>query len=98
MFSAASLSSGCVCPLCGEGYQPEGPRMPMVLHCGHTICGTCVDVRMPTSPDGSSLACPLCFSVSAQVAKKFCNGRHCKPTQRDDGYRRNEYEKDLCFV
>ena len=30
------------CPVCWDGFD-DGPRMPRLLHCGHTICQVRID-------------------------------------------------------
>ena len=72
----ASLAhSGFGCPLCFASYTSEGPRMPLILHCGHSSCQQCVDLFQTSSVSENSL-CPLCMVEGTQTPfKELCPHR-----------------------
>ena len=42
------------CLVCWNEYQPEGPMMPKVMPCGHSLCMTCLDIP-------AIRFCPTCY-------------------------------------
>lgn len=51
------------CPVCWDGFD-DGPRMPRLLHCGHTICQVCLQQLLFESGLGQRcVRCPECRGV-----------------------------------
>ncbi|KAG0614271.1 hypothetical protein M758_6G164000 [Ceratodon purpureus] len=51
------------CPVCWDGFD-DGPRMPRLLHCGHTICQVCLEHLLFESGLGQRcVRCPECRGV-----------------------------------
>ncbi|KAK3858603.1 hypothetical protein Pcinc_035219 [Petrolisthes cinctipes] len=51
------MEDAVTCPVCCEVYR-TGPREPLVLPCGHTVCRCCLNAILAS--DHGRLACPIC--------------------------------------
>jgi hypothetical protein len=60
------------CPVCWDGFD-DGPRMPRLLHCGHTICQVLIDDLKKLSPTRCFVL--ICVSNIA-ICEPFTNFSH----------------------
>lgn len=51
------MEDAVTCPVCCEVYR-TGPREPLVLPCGHTVCRSCLKAILAS--EHGRLACPIC--------------------------------------
>ncbi|XP_063985820.1 E3 ubiquitin-protein ligase TRIM23-like isoform X2 [Diachasmimorpha longicaudata] len=47
------------CRVCEEVFSIEGDKVPRLLHCGHTVCHTCLLRLQPCMTDVQCLFCPF---------------------------------------
>ena len=50
-----------ICSVCWEEYQEDGPRIPRILPCSHTVCESCL-VKLLKPQGGMKLTCPECMA------------------------------------
>ncbi|EOD44648.1 hypothetical protein UCRNP2_8637 [Neofusicoccum parvum UCRNP2] len=54
---------GTRCPSCGQAYRDDSePNIPILLHCGHTFCFTCLEAGFTSQLANAPHACrcPAC--------------------------------------
>jgi hypothetical protein len=64
-------SNAAECPVCLEVYQTDGPHMPYVLNCAHTLCHSCIQtIKKTDNKTGAhSWRCPTCQCTTTQEPK-----------------------------
>lgn len=92
-------NSPYACKICMQDYDDES-RIPMVILCGHTICGTCIKSIRSTIKNGRNYSCPFCMqNISKETEPKknweifnFINSK------KDDTELCEEHKEKLRFV
>src|SRR5690348_9448674 len=54
------------CSVCFEGFAQVAHRRPLLLHCGHCFCSSCVSVL---ATNESGIECPSCHNMTPIPAK-----------------------------
>ena len=94
---------GGSCPLCYESFDNKGDKVPMVLHCGHSLCLSCSSFLLlsSSSEDNWTVDCPLCLCLSVGLSKNYallevidCFGeRERRRGERREGRERGKREE-----
>eukprot|EP00756_Hemistasia_phaeocysticola_P057412 Hpha_TRINITY_DN34027_c0_g1::TRINITY_DN34027_c0_g1_i1::g.30431::m.30431 len=65
--------AGVGCWVCFREYEPDGELRPLVLRCGHSACGECLQDIISKSRSTHWIECPFCRarSPSAQMPPNF---------------------------